>query len=119
LLTVWTLSIGRVEFSVHTGCNVTIHTSRFLTLTRIGRLQGAEFRVELLSFLGVFAESCSIQYWGASSDRCSKDSKKKEGRKLHLEFYPMNDGCVWARIDGMELLEVVQDTGKRALALKM
>jgi len=87
-------------------------------LTRIRCGQSEKFCVERLSFLSIGSESFSIQCWGASSDRDSKDSDEKEGRKLHLELNP-NKSCVGTAIDDIEQLEVVQDTGKRGLALEI
>jgi hypothetical protein len=87
-------------------------------LTRFGRLQGDKLGVELLSFLGIVGESLSIQCWCGSNDRYSKDSEKKERRKMHLKSNPIND-CVRTGVDKIELMEVVQDTGKRAPALRI
>jgi hypothetical protein len=78
LLTLWTFTIRRVEFPVHTGRNFTIQTSGLLTLAGIRSLQGDEFSVELLSLLGIVGESGSIQGWCASSDGYSVDSEDKE-----------------------------------------
>jgi hypothetical protein len=89
-----------------------------LTLARIRSSQSEKFCVERLSFLSIGSKSFSIQCWGASSDRDSKDSDEKEGGKLHLELNP-NKSCVGTAIDDIEQLEVVQDTGKRGLALEI
>ena len=89
-----------------------------VTLTRIGCLEVEEFSVKLLSLLSIIAKKWIILHWSASSDRHSKDSDKQERRKMHLELIQRRECREEAAIDENELLEVVQDTGKRALALR-